>query len=67
MSTPKTAAAIIKNAREEKDLTQLQLAEKAGVHPNTVAKIERGEQKPSFPTLKKLSKVLGFDIGKIPE
>lgn len=66
MSAKKTLAAIIRNAREASGLTQLEIANKAGVHPNTIAKIERGIQEPSYPTLKKLAKVLDIDLNKLP-
>jgi transcriptional regulator with XRE-family HTH domain len=52
---------ILKEARLKKGLTQLEAATKAGVYPNTYAKIERGEQNPSISTVKKLAKVLAID------
>jgi DNA-binding XRE family transcriptional regulator len=60
MSNDKTAAQIFKEARNKLGLTQAELAKKAGVYPNTYAKIERGEQEPSFDTVKKLAKALGL-------
>lgn len=66
MSARKTVAAIIRNARIESGLTQLEVAKKAGVHPNTIAKIERGIQEPSYSTLKQLAKVLDIDLNKLP-
>jgi DNA-binding XRE family transcriptional regulator len=62
----KKAANIFKQARLKKELTQLEVAVKAGIHPNTYAKIERGLQEPSFPTIKKICKVLDLDINDIP-
>lgn len=47
-------------------MTQLQAAEKAGIHPNTLAKIERNEQTPAFATIRKLAKVLDVDLADIP-
>lgn len=58
---------IFKKARLSKGLTQLQLSIKAGVYPNTYAKIERGEQDPSFATVKKLAKILDLDLSDIPD
>ena len=58
---------VLKDARISKGLTQLQLAKKAGIYPNTYAKIERGEQDPSFATVKKLAKVLDLDLSDIPD
>ena len=66
MSAKKSLAATIKNARLANGLTQFEVAKKAGVHPNTVAKIERGIQEPSYPTLKQLAKVLDIDLNKLP-
>lgn len=43
----------IQTSKAQKRLTQLEVAEKAGIHPNTYAKIEEGLQKPSFATIKK--------------
>ena len=66
MAAMKTAGQIFKDARLKKDLTQVELAKKAGVYPNTYSKIERDEQEPSFATAKKLAKVLDIDISDIP-
>lgn len=66
MSAQKTAGQILREARLDKDLTQVEVATKAGIHPNTYAKIERGENKPSSESIKKLIKVLGIESSKIP-
>lgn len=66
MSARKTAGSIFHQARLKKGLTQTEVAEKAGVHPNTYAKIERDEQNPSFPTIKKVAKVLDIDLSDVP-
>ena len=63
----KSAAKLVKDARIAKGLTQTELAEKTGVHSNTIAKIEQGIQQPSYPTIKKLSKVLDININDFPE
>ena len=62
-----TAGQLFKEARLKKGLTQLQVATKSDIHPNTYAKIERDEQDPSFPTIKKLSKILNVNISDIPD
>jgi DNA-binding XRE family transcriptional regulator len=67
MSKAKTIGAIFKQARLEKGLTQVEVAKKAGIHWNTVAKIEREEQKPEFATIKSIAKVLGIDISTLPD
>ena len=63
----KSAAKLVKDARIAKGLTQTELAEKTGVHSNTIAKIEQGIQQPSYPTIKRLFKVLDIDINDFPE
>jgi transcriptional regulator with XRE-family HTH domain len=64
--TTKKAGQIFKQARNAKGLTQAELAEKSGIHWNTIAKIERGEQKPEFDTIKRLAKVLELNVNDIP-
>lgn len=66
MSKAKTIGAIFKEARLKKGLTQVEVAEKAGIHWNTIAKVEREEQKPEFATIKSIAKVLGVDISTLP-
>lgn len=39
-------------------LTQKEVAEKAGVHTNYYARVERDEENPSLEILKKLTKIL---------
>lgn len=48
----------LKKLRQEKQLTQAELAKKAGINTNYYARIERGEETPSLDTLKKLTKIL---------
>lgn len=48
----------IKKARTEAGLTQQQVADKAKTHVNYYARIERGEENPSFETLEKIMKAL---------
>lgn len=62
----RTTGKVLKEARQKHSLTQGELAEKAGIHPNTYAKIERDEQEPSFETAKKLANVLGLKLEDIP-
>ncbi|HVF51422.1 MAG TPA: helix-turn-helix domain-containing protein [Pyrinomonadaceae bacterium] len=47
-------AAQVKELRKALGYTQARLAEELGVTPNTVARYERGEFKPSAPVLKLL-------------
>ena len=66
MNSNKSAGNIFKEARTKMGLTQLEVAKKAGIYHNTYAKIERDDQKASFPTVKKLARVLDLDIKDIP-
>lgn len=67
MSKAKTIGAIFKEARLKKGLTQVEVADKSNLHWNTIAKVEREEQEPEFVTIKKIAKVLGIDISKLPD
>lgn len=53
--------------RKEQDLTQEQLAEKIGVHPTYVGKIEGGKSNPSTIMLFKLSRALRVKLSKVFE
>lgn len=55
----------VRNLREERGFTQLELAKKAGLNSNFLAKIERGESKPSGITITKLAKALGVKSSEI--
>ena len=48
----------LRRVREGKGMTQRQLGGGAGIHPNTVAKLERGEMEPSWQMVLALSKAL---------
>ena len=48
----------LKALRTEQALTQKELANKAGVAPNTVARLERIETEPHMSTLRKLAAAL---------
>jgi transcriptional regulator with XRE-family HTH domain len=49
----------LKALRIEAALTQAELADKAGVAPNTVARLERDEAEPHMTTARKLASALG--------
>jgi len=50
-----------RDTREISGLTQLEVADKAGVHVNFYARVERGEENPSFEKLQAIMKVLGIE------
>jgi transcriptional regulator with XRE-family HTH domain len=47
--------------REQAGLTQVQLAEKAGLTLQGLGQIERGRRQPSWPTVQALARALGVD------
>ena len=48
----------LKAVRIEQALTQEELADRAGVSTNTVARLERNETEPHMPTVRKLAAAL---------
>ena len=48
----------LKALRVKRNLTQAELAEKAGINPNAYAKIERMERQATITTLEKIAKAL---------
>lgn len=55
----------IRKARHKKGLTQAQVADKAGIHVNYFARIERGEENPSFEVIENIAKALGVKSSDI--
>ena len=55
----------IKKARQKAELTQVQVAEKAGIHVNYYARIERGEENPSFDVIESIAKALKVKSSEI--
>ncbi len=51
----------LRKARENMGLTQEEVAEKAGIHVNYYARIERGEGTPSIKRLRIIYKILKLD------
>ena len=51
----------LKDLRENANLTQVELAEKAGVTQSTIAMIENGTNKPRVPLAKRLGEILNVD------
>jgi DNA-binding XRE family transcriptional regulator len=45
--------------REEAGLTQKELAKRAGLHPQGIVKLERGEREPAWATVLALAEALG--------
>ena len=53
---------ILRAVRIAKGLTIIDLAEKSGVHPNTISNWERGKSQPSIYGYEACLKVCGFKI-----
>ena len=57
---------MLKTLREEKGLTQVDLANKAQVERTYIVKLESGDKKnPSLDILKKLAKALGVPVTEL--
>ena len=52
----------LKERRNQLGITQLDLADLAGISANTLYKIERGQANPTFQVLFKLVDVLGMEL-----
>ena len=55
----------LKNFRQKAELTQAELADKAGISRSAVAMYERGEREPDFRTLEKLAAILGVNMSAL--
>lgn len=55
-------AALLKNKRAAKHITQEQLAERTGINRLMIGRMEREDYIPTIPQLEKLAKVLEFDV-----
>jgi transcriptional regulator with XRE-family HTH domain len=56
--------AILRTLREAKGLTQTELGGLAGLHRQAIAKLERSEREPQWPTVIALAKSLGVKVGE---
>jgi transcriptional regulator with XRE-family HTH domain len=55
----------LRDLRVRRALTQEELAEKADVGTNTVARLERNESEPHMSTLRKLARALAVDPAEL--
>jgi transcriptional regulator with XRE-family HTH domain len=68
MNNPKFSKEVgskIKAAREKRNLTQAEVAKKAGINTNYYSVIERGEVNTTLDKLQKISKALGINVSDI--
>jgi len=62
MKSQNQLAKILKNARLKAKMTQVEVAEKAGIHPNYYARVERGEVNPTADIVDLLAKALQVKV-----
>jgi transcriptional regulator with XRE-family HTH domain len=55
-------ADLVREARRRADLTQRELAERAGTTQSAIARLESGRTSPSFDTVVRLIKLCGFRL-----
>lgn len=55
----------VRKRRRELDLSQEELAERAGLHRNYVSDIERGDRNPSLENIQKLAKALDMRVSAL--
>lgn len=56
---------IIRSKRELQNLTQIELARKAGLDRNYIGMVERGERNPSYMSLQKIAHGLGLTVDQM--
>jgi transcriptional regulator with XRE-family HTH domain len=59
---PSTASALLQLARIKSGLSQVQLAQRAGVPATMISAYERDRRQPTLPTLLRLLQAAGFDL-----
>jgi transcriptional regulator with XRE-family HTH domain len=62
-----TFAAKLKEQREAAGLSQAELAKRAGLHTQAVAKLEQGIRDPAFATVQVLASALGVSVAVFEE
>jgi transcriptional regulator with XRE-family HTH domain len=65
MKDKNTFAARLRQLRADAKLTQEELAERSGVHRQTIARLELGTRKPAWETVLALADTLGVSIEAI--
>ena len=60
-------AAVVKQLREERDITQEELAHEAGITVSSLSRIERGLNSPGWITVVKIVDALGVSLAELVE
>ena len=55
----------LRKARDKAGLTQKQVADKADIHVNYYARIERGGENPSYEVIEKIIKTIGVNSSRV--
>jgi transcriptional regulator with XRE-family HTH domain len=58
-------AALLKQLREERDITQEQLAFDAGITVSALSRIERGLNSPGWTTVRRIADALGVSLSEL--
>lgn len=58
-TTKKSFAEVLREARQEKGLSQEELADRAGLHRTYISQVERGLKSPSLRSLEQIANALG--------
>lgn len=64
---PTGFGARLRQLRKSAGLTQAQLGERVGVVYQEIARLERGDNEPTWPTVIRLADALGVDVGEFRE
>lgn len=52
----------LKTIREDRDMTQSEVADKAGIRDTYLARLESGKSAPKIGTVRKIAKALGYCV-----
>lgn len=56
---------VLRDLRQEQDLSQETLAFESGYHPTYIGQLERGKKSPSLRTIMRVARVLGIPASEI--
>ena len=64
-TTKKSFAEVLREMRQEKGLSQEELADRAGLHRTYISQVERGLKSPSLRSLEQIARALGVSPSAI--
>lgn len=62
---PLSIGALVAQERERRGVTRVALAVGAGIHPNTLQRIETGKAVPTLDTVTRIARALDIDLGEL--